>query len=281
MSELLQIDPWDAALRETIFAGKIHCFQTIDSTNTRAMREAAEGAAHGTVYVADEQTAGRGRGTHAWHSEPHAGLYCSILVRPQMPPANALWFSLAAGLAVQQAVENVTALVADIRWPNDLLLGNRKFCGILTEMNAEATRVRYAVVGVGINVNHSQLPLEFKNMATSLRIESGHVWPRAELLVALLQSIDAELRTLMAAEIFADATEAILTRMERRSSWTRGKRVTVDEAGGYTGVTAGLDARGFLLVDTPDGVRTVLSGGVREAKSTAPGISYAAGSQRQ
>lgn len=267
----------DHALGDTIFADKLQVFPTIDSTNTYAMRQAAEGAPHGSVYIADEQTAGRGRGVHAWHSEPDAGLYVSILLRPQMVPADALWLSLATGLAVQQAVENVTGLVADIRWPNDLLFGSRKVGGILTEMNAEATRVRYAVIGIGINVSHGQFPPELREVATSLALESGRIPSRRDLLTAVLHGMDREIQVLTAPDSFASATKNILARLEQKSTWVRGKRVALEEGGGYTGVTAGLDERGFLRVETDSGVRTVLSGGVREIRGATSGSVYAAG----
>src|SRR5205085_5743129 len=105
---------------------------------------AAAGAPEGSVYLAEEQTAGRGRGGHGWNSARSAGIYCSVILRPQVAPADVLMLSLATGLAVRDAVEQVTGLRADLRWPNDLLLGGKKFCGILIEMNAEATRVRHA-----------------------------------------------------------------------------------------------------------------------------------------
>jgi len=266
MIDLIDSAEVNSALGGTIFAGNIHTFSTVDSTNTLAMQEAQKGTPHGTVYVAEEQTAGRGRGVHAWHSEPCAGLYISIVLRPQMVPSDTLWLSLAAGLAVQAAIENVTALVADIRWPNDLMFGNLKFGGILTEMNAEATRVRYAVTGIGINVNHEKFPPELCKAATSLRIESDRMVSRQDLLVAILQAMHSEIEALIQPGSFARATEKILKRLEQKSSWIRGKRVSVNEAEGYTGVTAGLDALGFLRVETDAGMRTVLSGGVREAK---------------
>ena len=139
------------------------------------MREADEGAPEGMVYLADEQTAGRGRGAHSWHSARGAGLYVSVLLRPRVAPADILWLSLAAGLAVREAVRQVTSLEADIRWPNDLLFGKKKFCGILTELNAEVTRVRHAVVGIGINVHQESFPGELGLIASSLRSETGRI----------------------------------------------------------------------------------------------------------
>src|ERR1700750_981110 len=108
----------DQALAGTSFAGKLQFFPTIHSTNTHAMKEAESGAPDGTVYFADEQTAGRGRGAHEWSSPTGSGLYVSVLLRPRIPPADVLWLSLAGGLAVRDAVMQVTSLACDLRWPN-------------------------------------------------------------------------------------------------------------------------------------------------------------------
>jgi BirA family biotin operon repressor/biotin-[acetyl-CoA-carboxylase] ligase len=159
-------------------------------------------------------------------------------------------------------VRQVTSLQADIRWPNDLLFGKKKFCGILTELNAEVTRVRHAVVGIGINVHQESFPYELSSIASSLHTETGRSWPRQDLLIALLQSLYREAQALS-----ADTTGAalnILSRLEGASTWIRGRHVRVDEGPGYTGVTAGLDPRGFLQVRTSQGLRTVHSGGVRD-----------------
>ncbi len=248
-------------LRGTIFSEHIHHYFSIGSTNAEAMHAAAAGAAEGSVYVAEEQLAGRGRGGHSWHSARSTGIYCSAVLRPSMAPGDALTLSLAAGLAVRDAVIEVTGLQADLRWPNDLMLGGKKFCGILIEMNAEATRVRYAVVGIGMNVNQETFPPAME--ATSLRLESGRAWSRVELTSALLKSLDREYRKLSDAAARADVRH----RFEQSSSSAKGCRVRVEEDGGYEGLTEGLDERGFLRVRTPRGLRTVLSGGVREIKN--------------
>lgn len=263
LQDPLDVRALDEELAGTAFAGRVVYFPSIGSTNTMAMKDADVGADHGNVYVADEQTAGRGRGDHAWHSAPGSGLYVSILLRPRLAPADVLWLSLAAGLAVHAAVKRVTALEADIRWPNDLLFGTRKFGGILTELNAEVTRVRHAVIGIGINVHQEKFPDDLAPIATSLAIESGRHWSRQELLVAILKGVEQELTALTVPGQIAKATASILARLESASSWVRGKAVTVEEDGGYSGVTDGLDVRGFLVVRTAEGIRTVFSGGVR------------------
>ncbi len=228
------------------------------------MQQADSGAPDGSVYIADEQTAGRGRGGHAWTSPSGSGLYVSVLLRPRIAPADILWLSLAAGLAVHSAIRTVTSLKPDLRWPNDLLFGPRKFCGILTELNAEVTRVRHVVVGMGINIHQEHFPDELRSVATSLHIESGRNWPRQDLLLSLLQSLDREVTALSGSADLSGATQSIRQRLEQNSSWIRNKRVRVDEGDGFAGVTEGLDQRGFLQVRTPEGLRTVLSGGVRE-----------------
>jgi BirA family transcriptional regulator, biotin operon repressor / biotin---[acetyl-CoA-carboxylase] ligase len=263
--DLLLPDMLAPALKGTIFGSDVHRnyhhYYKIGSTNVEAMENASAGAPEGSVFVAEEQTAGRGRGAHQWESAASAGIYCSIVLRPPLPPAEALVLSLAAGLAVQAAVKQIDSGVSpDLKWPNDLLVEGKKFCGILTEMNAEATRVRHIVVGIGINVNQAKFPAALQTTATSLRLVTGTEWSRVELCAALLKSLDREYRDLLGK---AGAHESILRRFQEGSSTVRGHPVVVEENGGFEGVTEGLDARGFLQVRTSDGLRTVLSGTVR------------------
>ena len=248
-------------LRGTIFNSNLHHFYKISSTNTAAMAAAADGAAHGSVLLAEEQTAGRGRGANEWQSPRSTGIYCSAVVRPSVPPSDVLVLSLAAGLAVQTAIQQVDSRVQpDLKWPNDLLIDGKKVCGILTEMNAEATRVRYIVVGIGINVNQATFPKDLA--ATSLRLVTGSEWSRVELVAALLKSLDREYRLLIEDP---ESRRDILRRFAGKSSWVSGKKVRIDENGSaFEGTTEGLDSRGFLLVRTAHGVQTVLSGTVRE-----------------
>lgn len=248
-------------LRGTIFHTRLHHFYKIASTNTSAMASAAEGAEEGTVLVAEEQTAGRGRGSHSWQSPRSTGIYCSVILRPQLPPLKVLVLSLAAGLAVRAAIRQLDSRVnVDLKWPNDLLIDGRKVAGILTEMNAEATRVRYLVVGVGVNVNQQSFPKDLP--AISLQIATGSTWSRVELVAALLKSLDREYRDLLQDR---SAQDSILRRFAESSSWVQGKNVVIQEDGStLQGTTVGLDANGFLLVRTAHGMQTVLSGTVRE-----------------
>jgi BirA family transcriptional regulator, biotin operon repressor / biotin---[acetyl-CoA-carboxylase] ligase len=250
-------------LRGTIFGAQLHHFYKIGSTNTAAMSAAADGAPEGVVFLAEEQTAGRGRGAHSWQSARSAGIYCSVVLRPVLPPADVLVLSLAAALAVKATIEQVNARVSiDLKWPNDVLIAGKKVCGILTEMNAEATRVRYVVVGIGVNVNQANFPREIEGHATSLRLATGSEWSRVELVAALLKSLDREYRLLVEQK---GARQFILRRFAENSSWVRGKQVRIEENGGrLEGITEGLDDRGFLQVRTRQGLQTILSGMVRE-----------------
>jgi BirA family transcriptional regulator, biotin operon repressor / biotin---[acetyl-CoA-carboxylase] ligase len=247
-------------LRGTIFETHLHHFYNIGSTNTSAMAAAADGAPEGSVFLAEEQTAGRGRGANTWHSPRSTGIYCSAILRPAMPPSQVLVLSLAAGLAAQSAIQQIDAGVnIDLKWPNDVLIDGKKVCGILTEMNAEATRVRFIVVGIGINVNQASFPDGLD--AISLRQATGQEWSRVELVAALLKSLDREYREILAG---LNGQKSILRRFAENSSWVQGRLVTVTENGGSTeGTTEGLDERGFLRVRTTNGVQIVLSGTVR------------------
>lgn len=240
-----------------------HHFARIDSTNKQAMHAAANGMAEGAVFTADEQTAGRGRGDHSWHSPAGEGLYASIVLRPQLAPNDVLWLSLIAGLAVHGAIKEITTIDVDLRWPNDIMLGDKKLGGILTELGTENGRITHAVIGIGLNINQPQFPAELAALATSLRIETDRDWPREEILTALLRALAREYRALLSSPA---ATQDITRRFEQASSYARNARVAVDDHGAaqFSGVTDGLDTRGFLRVRTSDGLRTVMSGGVRK-----------------
>ena len=249
----------DAALAGTIYSRKLHFFATIDSTNTQAMSAARAGAPHGSVYFADEQTAGRGRGDHRWESETGAGLYVSVLLRLPLAAARLSLLPLAAGLAAADAIHAVTGTTIDLRWPNDLLIGERKTGGILVESRLDGDALAFAVVGIGINVHQRSFHPALATPATSLALACGRPVSRQALLVALLKSLEHE------AQIVCDEESARMlpARIEQRSTWLRGRRVEVHGPQACTGTTAGLDANGFLRVQTARGLVTVQTGGIR------------------
>jgi BirA family biotin operon repressor/biotin-[acetyl-CoA-carboxylase] ligase len=250
----------ESALAGGIFAGKL-CFSRVtDSTNTDALEGARSGAPHGSVYFADEQRAGRGRGDHAWHSAAGEGLYVSVLLRPQIPAQRMPLLPLAAGLAAAAAILEVAAIAADLRWPNDLMVGPRKAGGILVESKINEREVAFAVVGIGINVHQRDFAPGLASPATSLDLESRRRIGRQPLLVALLKSLERESQALL------DPVSDLLTRVEQASTWVRGRRVAVHGPQACTGVTDGLNEHGFLRVRTVAGIVTVQTGGLRAAK---------------
>ena len=247
----------------TPFARRIYHFFKTDSTNAVALRLGEAGEPQGTVVLAEEQTAGRGRAGRSWASEKSAGIYCSILLRPPVPPAHAPLLTLVAGLAARDAAAEDLDSLPDIRWPNDVLVSGRKFCGILTEMHAEPDRIHYAVIGIGVNVNQTKMPADLAAIATSLRMETGKVHSRLELLIRLLRHLDRYYN-----QFLADGALPMIRRFAQVSSYYEGKRVRITTATeSFTGTTAGLEPSGVLRVARDDGrgIEAVLSGDVAEA----------------
>jgi BirA family transcriptional regulator, biotin operon repressor / biotin---[acetyl-CoA-carboxylase] ligase len=253
---MLDLETMESALAGTIFAGKLHLLRVTESTNRDATEAGRRGQPHGSVWVAEEQTAGRGRGDHRWHSAAGEGLYVSILLRPQFPPARLPLLPLVAGLAASQAIQTAAHLTVDLRWPNDLLIGPCKAGGILVESASG-----FAAVGIGINVHQRAFPENLDTPATSLDLESPPKISRQALLVALLRALERE--TALLSDLAA-ATQ-IPARVAQASTWITGRLVDVHGPQSCTGTTAGLDENGFLLVQTASGRVTVQTGGIRAA----------------
>jgi len=223
-----------------------------DSTNSRAMEMAENGAPHGTVVAAESQTGGRGRLGRRWESPPGGNVYVSLLLRPELPPAQAPRLSLVAGIALADAVEGM-GVPATLKWPNDLYLGDRKAAGILAEMSSDPDRLRHVVIGVGINVNTGEddFPPEISGKATSLRIRAGRPFPRSEVLARFLDSFADRY-----AEFLAGGFAALHDGWDRRD-FLRGRRVLLRRrGGGERGVAEGVDGEGALRF-RPDGAAAV------------------------
>ena len=256
----------EIALAGTIYAGNLKFLRVTGSTNNDAMTEARNGAPHGTVIFADEQTTGRGRGDHAWHSAAGQGLYVSIILRLPLPAPYLPWLPLAGGLAAAEAIRTASGLPVDLRWPNDLLLGPRKTGGVLAEAQTDAGALTFAVMGIGINVHQRSFDPNLATPATSLDLESGRTIDRQQLLIALLASLDRETRALLE----PGPRKIVPARLEQASTWLRGREVEVHGPQACSGVTAGLDEQGFLLVRTAGGLVQVQTGGIRAAGVRAP-----------
>jgi BirA family biotin operon repressor/biotin-[acetyl-CoA-carboxylase] ligase len=244
-------------LHTRLIGRQLHHFFQIASTNESALQMGREGKADGSVILAEEQTAGRGRMGRSWLSEKGSGIYLSVLLYPPLPPWKAPLLSLLSAVAVQRTIQQVCQLEADIKWPNDLLLGGKKFAGILLEMSSDLDRIKHAVIGIGVNVNQKSFPSPLDGKATSLLLETKRLISRIELTARLLHSFDELYRALLAGKE-AD----IITDWIRCSSFARGRRILLDWNGAKIGgITLGLTGEGFLRIQLDDGtVREIASG---------------------
>ncbi len=233
---------------------RVEWLAATDSTMIVAARLAREGCASGTVVGADQQTAGIGRAGHSWYSEPGSGLYVSMVLRLALGGDSLPLVMLALGLATQHAIAEVSGLAPDLRWPNDVLLGEKKCAGILAQTEGEA-----AIAGIGINVGHTRFPQDIAAVATSLRLAGASV-SREALLAALVTAVEESCGVLT-----TSGPAAICDAFTRASSYAQRRRVRVEQDDAILeGVTAGLDASGFLLLRQDNGTVTkILAGGVR------------------
>lgn len=261
--DVLTPDALKRQLKGTLFGKHIFHFFKTDSTNRVAFELGHSGEPEGTIVLAEEQSAGRGRVGRAWHSERATGIYLTLLLRPKLAPVQAPLLTMMAGLSAHTAVEAVTGLAVDLKWPNDLMIRGKKAGGILTEMHAEPGMVRFVVVGIGLNVNQERFPGELAGIATSLRQETGKTQSRMELLVRLLREFESDYNRFL-----REGIPSVIRRFEVVSSYAHGKKVRVTNgAESYVGTTAGLGPEGLLQVEREDGrVVTVIAGDVAEAR---------------
>lgn len=228
---------------------KIIYYKQLDSTNTEVARLAAEGAAHGTVVVADAQTSGKGRRGRGWESPAGENIYMSILSRPDCVPDRAPMLTLVMAYSVAQVLKEFGFSDVQIKWPNDLVLSGKKICGILTEMQLKDSEIDYVVVGVGINVNTSKFPEELKDTATSLYLESGRFFDRKNMVESVASYFE------QAYGQFLETQNLSFLKEEYNNMLVNiDKEVRVLEPGNeYTAYAQGINSEGELLVRTIDG----------------------------
>jgi BirA family transcriptional regulator, biotin operon repressor / biotin---[acetyl-CoA-carboxylase] ligase len=261
--DILTPDMLRQRLKGNLFGKRIYHYFKVDSTNRVALELGHAAEPEGAVVLAEEQTAGRGRAGRTWQSDRAAGIYVTLLLRPKLSPVQAPLLTMMAGLSAYAAVCAQTGLAPDLKWPNDLLLRGKKIGGILTEMHAEPSQVRFVIVGIGLNVNQEKFPGELAATATSLRIETGKQESRLELLVKLLREFESDYNRFL-----REGPTGVTGKFEAVSSYARGKRVrVVNGSASFAGVSAGLSAEGLLQVQRDDGqVVVVISGDVTEAR---------------
>ena len=249
--DVLHADDLMSRLGRTRVIGRdIRVFESTTSTNDVVEKLARDGVKEGVVVFAEAQTRGRGRLGRKWISPAGKGLWFSVLLRPSLPPQALTQVTVASATALRRAIESQTGLKAEIKWPNDILIGGRKVAGVLTELSAELDQVKYAILGIGVDVNLSpgDFPSELKKLATSLKAEAGRLIPRAELAVAALTELDVDYGRVLAGDFaaLADEWEGHCTTIGRELSIRTGERVV-------RGRAEALSEEGALLVRTEHG----------------------------
>jgi BirA family biotin operon repressor/biotin-[acetyl-CoA-carboxylase] ligase len=222
---------------------EVHWFETVDSTQRVARELARAGAPEGTIVVAEGQTAGRGRLGRSWHAPPGMNLYCSILLRPPLPPAAVPQIALVAGTAVAAAIAEETGVRPAIKWPNDVLLGGRKVAGILTEMDSEVERVHHVIAGIGVNLNapRASFPPELRPKASSLLAATGRRVDRAAFTARLLAALEARYGRYLSVGF-----SSVRSEWESFSCLTGTEVRVASPSGELTGRVLGLDDDGAL-----------------------------------
>ena len=247
------------SIRKTEWLGnKIYYETEIDSTNTKAMKLAEEGAPHGTIVVTDHQTNGRGRRGRSWESPAGEAIAMTFLLRPKIDPNNASMLTLIAAMAVARGIEDETGLKAGIKWPNDVVINRKKVSGILTEMSAQADYVNHIVVGIGINVHIQEFPEELKNIATSVFLELGMKINRAALIERICEYFEAYFEVFLQTEDLSAISKQYDAYMVNRNQPVK----VLDPKDTYEGTARGITTRGELLVDTCESIKLVSSGEV-------------------
>jgi BirA family transcriptional regulator, biotin operon repressor / biotin---[acetyl-CoA-carboxylase] ligase len=239
---------------------RIHYFQEVDSTQEVARELAAQGAAQGTVVVAEHQSAGRGRLGRSWHSPASVNLYTTIILRPAMPLAIVPQLSLVAGLAVGQALDRVAPGIVGLKWPNDVWLRGRKVAGMIAEAVTDLHGALDCVLlGIGVNVNlaASDIPDELRERATSVRIATGRACDRIELADSLFSLLDSRYM-----EVSTGGFAAIRPAWERYSALTAKRVAIVDGGRRQSGIVRGIDDNGALILDLGDRVERIVAGEV-------------------
>ncbi len=247
-------------LKARIIGKRIFSYEELGSTNSAATRLGEEGFAEGVCVFAEHQKKGRGRLGRVWNSPKGQGILLSVLLRPRLAPSEVSRLTLMAALGVIRAIENVTGLKPRVKWPNDVVYAGRKLCGILTEMSGEIDRVRYVVLGIGLNVNTKLKDLPPGSV--SLRHLLGKKVSRAALARRLLEEIESHYLRLG-----KDRFEGVADEWETLSE-TTGQRVSVRTPGRTIhGLAAGIDADGALWIRHDNGLRErILSGDVERLR---------------
>jgi BirA family biotin operon repressor/biotin-[acetyl-CoA-carboxylase] ligase len=251
-------------LLKTKWMGKmIHYFQTLDSTNSKAYQLALNGAEEGEVVISESQEKGRGRLGRQWFSPPFLNLYLSVILRPKISPHQASLNTLMAAVATADAIQNFSGLLPLIKWPNDILLRDRKVAGLLNEIHSEMDRIHFVILGIGVNLNMDEkmFSKEIRTVATSLKIEMGETVSRKIFLQVFLQELERWYST------FLEEGSAAILKAWRDRAHIKGRQVKVTSFGEtVVGIAIDVDSEGALILQTEDGKRKRVVAGDIEYK---------------
>ncbi len=250
--DILSAEEIMAGMETNTIGRTVYAYETVVSTQILAHEAASKGAPEGTLVIAEQQTGGKGRLGRSWHSPKGTGIWMSLILRPAIPLAKAAQMTLLTAVAMARTMQEEAGVTVQIKWPNDILIGGKKACGILTELNAESDRVNYLVIGMGINANMlpSDFPAELADIATSLRIASGQAIKRARFIQAFCRRFEHVYR-----QYLADGFDPIKREWEAMSM-SLGRNVTVRTLHAtLEGRALGLDSEGVLIVEDAAGQR--------------------------
>ena len=245
------------SIRKTAWVGQeIFYYPVIDSTNTRAKQLAEEDYPTGTLVVAGQQDAGRGRRGRSFESPQGAGIFMTLMLKPELSPVNAPMLTLVAALAVSAAIVKTTGRPAGIKWPNDIVMNGKKVCGILTEMSAQMDYVNHIVIGIGINVHNESFPEEIAPVATSLYMETGEHFNRAALIEEVWEQFEHYYAIFMETEDLSGLVKEYDAHLVNRNQIVK----VLDPKEPFEGKAMGITPRGELIVDTWESRRLVSAG---------------------
>jgi BirA family biotin operon repressor/biotin-[acetyl-CoA-carboxylase] ligase len=249
-----------SVIKTELLANKIYAFWSVGSTNEFAYSRAVQGEKEGALVIAEQQSKGRGRKSRAWDSPFNKGLWFSLILRPELPACKAGLVPYLAGVSVADAVEKFTGLKPAVKWPNDLLINGRKFCGILSEVEFQNNQINFIILGIGINVNHKkhEFPEQFREQATSLRIETDLRIDRADVLTEVLLQLEKNYCYMK-----KHGFQNIIKNWKQKCPQIGNEVVIFQDDDRYQGIFEELDEEGCLLLRTSDGeLKKIVAGDI-------------------
>lgn len=259
--DLLSEERIKAALRTELLGNKIYAFWSVGSTNEFAYRRALQGDPEGVLVIAEQQTKGKGRKSRTWDSPFYKGLWFSLILRPDIPASQAGLLPYLAGVSVAEAIEITAKLTPDLKWPNDLLLRSKKFCGILSEVEFKDGKVNFIILGIGINVNQKpdDFPSHYREQATSLRQHYHNRIDRAELLAEVLFRLEQNYRA-----FGTDGMQAIIAKWKNKCPMFRQEIIMLQDDVQIKGLFVDIDENGCLILQGESGeLQKIVAGDIR------------------